>query len=79
MTVSGSTFNKDLSFISSVIQTAINDWGIYFPSNPCRSTEREKENQPRDRILEPEEQKELLEVCALTNNPLLKPIVQFYI
>jgi len=37
MTVSGSTFNKDLSFISSVIQTAINDWGIYFPSNPCRS------------------------------------------
>jgi len=26
MTVGGSTFNKDLSFISSVIQVAINDW-----------------------------------------------------
>lgn len=79
MTVGGSTFNKDLSFISSVIQVAINDWGIYFPSNPCRSMKREKENQPRDRILEPEEQKELLEACALTNNPYLKPMVQFSI
>ena len=79
MTVSGSTFNKDLSFISSVIQTAINDWGIYFPSNPCRAMKREKENQPRDRILEPEEQKELLESCALVNNPYLKPMVQFSI
>ena len=79
MTVSGSTFNKDLSFISTIIQTAINDWGIYFPSNPCRAIKREKENDPRDRVLEPREQKELLEACALVNNPYLKPMVQFSI
>ena len=79
MHVTGSTFNKDLSFISSVIQTAINDWGIYFPSNPCRAMKREKENDPRDRVLEPHEQKELLEACALVSNPYLKPMVQFSI
>ena len=70
---------KHLSFISSVIQTAINDWGIYFPSNPCRAMKREKENDPRDRVLEPHEQKELLEACALVSNPYLKPMVQFSI
>lgn len=52
MSVTGSTFNKYLSFMSTVIQTAINDWGIYFPSNPCRSMKREKEPSPRTRVLE---------------------------
>ena len=79
MSVTGSTFNKDLSFISSVIQSAINDWGIYFPSNPCRSMKREKESKPRTRILEDNEQTELLEACALVNNIYLKPMVSFSI
>jgi len=79
MTVGGSTFNKDLSFISSVIQVAINDWGIYFPSNPCRAMKREKEPKPRTRVLEDSEQKELLEACALVENPYIKPMVQFSI
>ncbi|SVB22039.1 uncharacterized protein METZ01_LOCUS174893, partial [marine metagenome] len=79
MSVTGSTFNKDLSFISSVIQSAINDWGIYFPSNPCRSMKREKESKPRTRVLEDNEQTELLEACALVNNIYLKPMVSFSI
>ena len=79
MSVTGSTFNKDLSFISSVIQSAINDWGIYFPSNPCRSMKREKESKPRTRVLEDNEQTELLEACALVNNIYLKPMVAFSI
>ncbi len=79
MSVTGSTFNKDLSFISSVIQSAINDWGIYFPSNPCRSMKREKESKPRTRVLEDNEQTELLEACALVKNIYLKPMVAFSI
>ena len=79
MSVTGSTFNKDLSFISSVIQSAINDWGIYFPSNPCRSMKREKEPQPRNRILGKDEEKELIEACALSKCIYLKPMVQFSI
>ena len=79
MSVKGSTFNKDLSFISSVIQSAINDWGIYFPSNPCRSMKREKESKPRTRVLEDNEQTEILEACALVKNIYLKPMVSFSI
>ena len=79
MSVSGSTFNKYLSFMSSVIQTAINDWGIYFPSNPCRSMKREKESKPRTRVLDESEQTELLEACSLVNNIYLKPMVEFSI
>ena len=79
MSVTGSTFNKYLSFMSTVIQTAINDWGIYFPSNPCRSMKREKEPSPRTRVLEDNEQKELLEACSLVSNIYLKPMVQFSI
>ncbi|MBT3778302.1 MAG: site-specific integrase [Pelagibacteraceae bacterium] len=79
LSVSGSTYNKYLSFMSTVIQTAINDWGIYFPSNPCRAMKREKEPKPRTRVLEDSEQKELLEACALVENPYIKPMVQFSI
>ena len=79
MRVTKSTFNKDLSFISSVINTAIHDWGIYFPSNPCRALKREKEPQPRNRILGKDEEKELIEACALSKCIYLKPMVQFSI
>ena len=79
MSVTGSTFNKYLSFMSSVIQTAINDWGIYFPNNPCRSMKRKKESKPRTRVLDETEQTELLEACSLVNNIYLKPMVQFSI
>ena len=77
--VSTSTFNKDLSFISIVIETAMHDWGIYFPHNPCRSLKREKESQPRNRRLINDEQRQLIEACALSDNKYLKPMVQFSI
>ena len=79
MRVTKSTFNKDLPFISSVINTAIHDWGIYFPSNPCRALKREKEPQLRNRILDKDEEKELIEACALSKCIYLKPMVQFSI
>ena len=47
--VQGPTFNKDFNFISVVIQTALTDWEIYLPNNPCKIFKREPENQPRDR------------------------------
>ena len=51
--VSPTTYNKDLSFISVVIDTAMNDWGIYLPHNPCRLVKREKEPRPRDEECHP--------------------------
>ena len=40
--VQGPTFNKDFNFISVVIQTALQDWELYLPSNPAKFS---KENQ----------------------------------
>ena len=58
-----STYNKYLSLISVVIDTAMKDWGIYLPNNPARSGVREKEPRPRDRTLTAEEYQRLLQVC----------------
>ena len=61
--VSPTTINKDLSFISVVIDTAIHDWGIYLPHNPLRLVKREREPNPRTRILDEDEYQRLLKAC----------------
>ena len=77
--VKSATYNKDFNFISVVISTAINDWGIYLPHNPCKMMKRESEPKPRKRVLENDEQTRLIEACALSENIYLKPMVQFSI
>jgi integrase len=77
--VKSATYNKDFNFIGVVISTAINDWGIYIPHNPCKMMKRETEAKPRKRILENDEQTRLIEACALSENIYLKPMVQFSI
>ena len=77
--VKSATYNKDFNFISVVISTAINDWGIYIPHNPCKMMKRETEAKPRKRILENDEQTRLIESCALSDNIYLMPMVQFSI
>ncbi len=61
--VGPSTWNKYLSLISVVIDTAMKDWGIYLPNNPVRNADREREPRPRDRTLTAEEYQRLLQVC----------------
>ena len=75
--VGNATFNKYLSLISVVIETARQDWGIYLPVNPCRLIKREKEPNPRDRVLNDNEYSDLLRACATSMNRYLKPIVLF--
>ena len=77
--VKPSTFNKDFNFISVVISTAMNDWGIYLPHNPCKIMKREREVKPRNRILETSEQTKLLEASSLSSNIYLEPMVAFSI
>ena len=78
MQVSPTTYNKDLSFISVVINTAMHDWGIYLPHNPCRLVKREKEPNPRDRILADDEYQRLMKACSSANR-YLKPMINFSI
>tara|TARA_Y100000592_G_C5384074_1_gene274879 strand:- start:110 stop:940 length:831 start_codon:yes stop_codon:yes gene_type:complete len=75
--VQGPTFNKDFNFISVVIQTALQDWELYLPSNPCKIFKREPEGKPRERVLSKDEQKKLIEECAFSNDIYLKPAVKF--
>ncbi|MCH2545360.1 MAG: site-specific integrase [Alphaproteobacteria bacterium] len=77
--VGPSTFNKYLSLISVVIDTAMQDWGIYLPHNQCRLVKREREPNPRDRILVRDEYSRLIEACALSGNKYLKNMVLFSI
>ena len=77
--VLGPTFNKDFNFISVVVQTALTDWEMYLPHNPCKIFKREPEGNPRERVLQNDEQTRLLEQCAASNNTYLKPMVSFSI
>ena len=61
--VGPSTWNKYLSLISVVIDTARRDWGIYLPNNPVHSGVRDKEPRPRDRTLVDDEYERLLQAC----------------
>ena len=75
--VEPATWNKTFNFISVLINTAIFDWGIYLPNNPCKLIKRLKEPPPRNRILEDWEHEKLLEACARRSNPYLKPALIF--
>jgi integrase len=62
--VQPATWNKDFNFVSVLINTAIFDWGIYLPNNPCKMIKRSKEPAPRLRVLEDEEYDRLLQACG---------------
>ena len=76
---SANTFNNHKSLLSIIIDTAIMDWGIYMPINPCKVVKREKIPKPRNRVLEGDEYQRLIEACALSKYIYLKPMVIFSI
>ena len=61
--VQNATWNKDFNFVSVLINTAIFEWGIYLPNNPCKMIKRSKEPAPRLRVLEDGEYDKLLQAC----------------
>jgi integrase len=78
-TVSPSTFNKNLSFISVVVDTAIKDWGYQIPTNPIRNVRRLKEPKPRERVLSVEEYQRLAKACDQSENKYLRAMVDLSI
>lgn len=83
--VSGSTVNRELNIISSVINTAIREWGIAIPNNPVTTIKRPASNPPRVKRLEPDEEFRLLAQLTVTEresgkftgmqNQWMKPLV----
>ena len=76
---SANTFNNHKSLLSVIIDTAITDWGIYLPFNPCKAIKRERIPKPRNRVLEGDEEQRLIEACEQSKFVYLKSMVQFSI
>jgi integrase len=76
---SANTFNNHKSLLSIIIDTAITDWGIYLPFNPCKAIKRERIPKPRNRVLEGDEEQRLIEACEQSKFVYLKSMVQFSI
>ena len=62
-TIKPSTLKRELSILSSAINTAIIDWGIPIPTNVVSMTRIPKHNDSRDRRLKDDEEEKLLAIA----------------
>lgn len=72
---SPSTILNELSLISQVIDTAIKEWSIPIPINPCKFIKKPKVSNGRNRRLNDHEERSLLTACKASRAPLLYPLV----
>ncbi len=73
--VSGGTTLKDLSLLSHAITIAMKEWGFTLAANPVQQVTKPKQNPPRDRRLERDEEDLLLQGCSAALNPYFKALV----
>ena len=76
--VTGSSVNRELSVLSDCIKRAINEWGCYIRENPVKANLRCKENNRRNRRLEPGEYDKLMSSCK-SNRAFWCPVIDFAI
>ena len=69
------TINKYITLISVAIRTAINEWGIYLPTNPADKIKRLKEPEPSDSRVEPSEESLLLQHATRSKMYWLEAII----
>lgn len=74
-TVATSTVLKELNVISHAIDTAIREWGIHMPANPCKMVRRPSPPKGRSRRLQGDEEQRLLAGTAGGRNPHLHDII----
>lgn len=72
--VTGGTVNREFSCLRHAFNLAVKEWQ-WIRVNPCGAVSMEKENSPRDRWLNQEEENALLQVCSAW----LRDIVVFMI
>lgn len=77
--LSGSTINHHLSTLSTLIDTAIKNWNYALPDNPCKHVKRSSPGKSRERRLYANEEKWILNECALSRNIWLLPAVSISI
>jgi integrase len=70
------TVVRELNNLSHVIDTAINEWSIWIPTNPVKTVRRPAVSNARDRRLKPGEEEALLAACGSARSTQLQPIVK---
>lgn len=73
--VSGSTVNRELNLIGSVIEKARKEWGIELAENPVHGLDRPKEAPHRERRLRGNEEERLLLSAKQTRGGYMRQII----
>jgi len=74
-TVAHNTVRNELNLISHVFEIARKEWGMEGLPNPCHDISRPAPGRPRDRRLQPGEEKRLLDACKANRSPYIYPAV----
>ena len=73
--VTSGTVLRELAVLSHVIKIGIEEWGLPLDRNPVQQITKPKQNPPRDRRLERDEEDLLLQGCSVALNPYFKALV----
>jgi integrase len=73
--VTSGTVLRELAVLSHVIKIGIEEWGLPLDKNPVQQITKPKQNPPRDRRLERDEEDLLLQGCSVALNPYFKGLV----
>jgi len=73
--VSGATVNRDMNLLGHVLEIARREWEADFEVNPFQRVRRPPQGQSRERRLSPTEETALMNACATTKNPYVRPII----
>jgi integrase len=68
----GSTVVKDLNLLRALLDHASNEMNIHLPTNVARVCRNPRQAPSRERVLEKDEEKALLDSCT---HPMLKPVI----
>lgn len=73
--VSSSTVIRELNTISHAIDTAVREWGIHLPQNPCKLIRRPVPPRGRTRRLVGDEEQRLLDAADAGRSPYMRPLI----
>ncbi|QTD94160.1 tyrosine-type recombinase/integrase [Burkholderia anthina] len=78
-TVTGGSVLRELTILRAVIRAARSDWGVSLVEDPMKFVRKPRDNQPRERVITPDEEARLYEECNKVRNKLLRPAIEWAI
>lgn len=75
--VKPATVHRELGLFQQVIDQARREWGINLHDNPVQNVSRPRLDNARERRLDPDEEKYLIEATKACLTPWLRPMIEF--